>query len=107
MKKLTLFLLSLYLLMPLSVYAYSDYIIASGKNIGIELKSNNVIVVGSYDLGNYNALRETNLELGDKILKINDYDITSVNNMQEIINKINDSNVLITYKEIIKYIPLI
>ena len=98
MKKLTLFLLSLYLLMPLSVYAYSDYIIASGKNIGIELKSNNVIVVGSYDLGNYNALRETNLELGDKILKINDYDITSVNNMQEIINKINDSNVLITYK---------
>ena len=98
MKKFTLFLLSIYLLIPISVYAYSDYIMASGKNIGIELKSNNVIIVGSYNLGNYNALKETDLRLGDKIMKINNYDVTSVNNMQDIINKINDSNVLVTYK---------
>ena len=98
MKKFTLFLLSIYLLIPISVYAYSDYIMASGKNIGIELKSNNVIIVGAYNLGNYNALKETDLHLGDKIVKINNYDVTSVNNMQDIINKIGDSNVLVTYK---------
>ena len=98
MKKFTLFLLSIYLFIPISVYAYSDYIIASGKNIGIELKSNNVIIVGSYNLGNYNPLNETDLHLGDKIIKINDYEVTSVSSMQSIINKINQDNVLITYK---------
>ena len=98
MKKLTLFLLSIYLLIPISVYAYSDYIMASGKSIGIELKSNNVIIVGSYNIGSYNALLETELNLGDKIMKVNEYDITSVNNMQDIIDKINEDSVLITYK---------
>ena len=98
MKKIILCLLSFYLLIPISVYAYSDYIMASGKNIGIELKSNNVIVVGSYNLGNYNPLNETELRLGDKIMKINEYDVTSVNNMQKIINEINQDNVLVTYK---------
>ena len=98
MKKLTFFLLFLYLFIPMSVFAYSDYIIASGKNIGIELKSNNVIIVGSYNIGNYNALRETDLKLGDKILKINNYDITSAEMIEKIINKINDDNVMITYK---------
>ncbi|MBR7042036.1 MAG: PDZ domain-containing protein [Bacilli bacterium] len=98
MKKLALFLLSIYMLIPISVYAYSDYIMASGRNIGIELKSNNVIVVGSYNIGSYNALKDSDLKLGDKIIKINEYDIKSVNNMQDVINKINDDNVLVTYK---------
>ena len=40
MKKLTLYMLLIYLLFPISVFAYSDYIMASGKNIGIELKAN-------------------------------------------------------------------
>ena len=82
MKKITLFLLSIYLLIPISVYAYSDYIMASGQNIGIELKSNNVIIVGSYNLDNHNVLKETDLRLGDKIVKINNYDVTSVNNIK-------------------------
>ena len=98
MKKLTFFLLFLYLFIPISVFAYSDYIIASGKNIGIELKSNNVIIVGSYNIGNYNALRETDLKLGDKILKINNYEITSASSIEAVINKIDNDKVMVTYK---------
>ena len=98
MKKFTLYALLLYFLFPLSVFAYSDYIIASGKNIGIELKSNNVIIVGSYNIDNHNILNESELMLGDKIIKINDYQVNSVANMQNIINKINHDNVDITYK---------
>ena len=98
MKKFTFFLLFLYLFIPISVFAYSDYIIASGKNIGIELKSNNIIIVGSYNLGNYNVLRESDLNIGDKIIKINNYNITSAENMQHIINKINKDNIMLTYK---------
>lgn len=98
MKKLTLYMLLIYLLFPISVFAYSDYIMASGKNIGIELKSNNVIIVGSYNIDNHNILTESELQLGDKILKINEYEINSVKNMQEVINKINAPVVNVTYK---------
>ena len=59
MKKFILYLLSIYLFIPISVFAYSDYIMASGQNIGIELKSDYVLVVGSYKIKNYNVLIET------------------------------------------------
>ena len=98
MKKLIRFLILTYLFIPICVFAYSDYIIASGKNIGIELKSDNVIVVGAYIIDNHNNLIESDLKLGDKILKINDYNINSVSDMQNVINKINDNKVAITYK---------
>ena len=98
MKKLTLYALLIYFIFPLSVFAYSDYIMASGKNIGIELKSNNVIIVGAYNVDNHNVLNESELNLGDKIVKINDYEITSVVEMQKTINKINADNVQVTYK---------
>ena len=98
MKKLTFFMLLIYLFFPICVFAYSDYIIASGKNIGIELKSNNVIIVGAYNINNHNNLIESDLKLGDKILKINNYDITSVYTMQDVINKVNSDNIIVTYK---------
>ena len=91
-------MLLIYLFFPICVFAYSDYIIASGKNIGIELKSNNVIIVGAYNINNHNNLIESDLKLGDKILKINNYDITSVYTMQDVINKVNSDNIIVTYK---------
>lgn len=98
MKKFTSFLLLLYFFIPMSVFAYSDYVIASGKNIGIELKSDNVIIVGSYSIDNHNPLQETQLQVGDKIIKINDYNVTSVTSFQDILSKISNNNVTITYK---------
>ncbi len=98
MKKLIRFLVLTYLFIPICVFAYSDYIIASGKNIGIELKSDNVIVVGAYVIDNHNNLIESELKLGDKIIKVNDFDIHSVKDLQETINRINENNVAITYK---------
>jgi len=98
MKKIFLSLLSLYLIIPISVFAYSDYIIASGQNIGIELKSNNIIIVGSYNIGNYNVLKESNLKVGDKIIKVNDYNISSVEELENTINELKEEEVSITYK---------
>ena len=86
MKKYILYLLTIYLFIPISVFAYSDYLIASGQNIGIELKSDYVLIVGSYKIDNYNVLTETNLRIGDKITKINNQIITSIVEMQEIID---------------------
>ena len=97
MKKFTFYMLLFYLLIPISVYAYSDYIMASGKNIGIELKSNNLIIVGSYKIDDYNVLDESDLRIGDKIVKINNITIDSAYNLQQVINKLNTDKVTVTY----------
>ena len=97
MKKLTFFMLLIYLFIPISVFAYSDYIIASGKNIGIELKSDHVIIVGAYKINNHNNLVESDLQIGDKIIKINNQEVTSVSSFQKIIKEIKNSFVTITY----------
>ena len=98
MKKFIRYLLLVYLLFPISVIAYSDYLIASGKNIGIELKSNNIIIVGSYKVNDHNILDESDLRIGDKIIKIDNYEITSAASLQNTINKLNKDNIDITYK---------
>ena len=110
MKKFILSLLTIYLFIPISVFAYSEYIIASGQNIGIELKSDYVLIVGSYKVDNYNVLTETDLKIGDKITKINNEKVSSVKNMQQIISKLNTDKINITYtrgsKEYTEEIPI-
>ena len=98
MKKFTKLLLLIYLFIPISVFAYPEYLIASGANIGIELKSNNAIIVGSYKIDGHNILNESELKIGDKLIKIEEYEITSAEAIQKIINKINKEEVTITYE---------
>ena len=97
MKKFISFMLVLYLFIPVSVFAYSDYVIASGKNIGIELKSDYVLVVGSYDINNHNILYESELQIGDKIKEVNGISVNSAYELNEAINKINKDNITVTY----------
>ena len=97
MKKIILFLLTIYLFIPLSVFAYSEYIIASGQNIGIELKSDYVLVVGSYKIGNYDVLVDTDIKIGDRITMINNQRVTSIIDMQSIIDKLDTDNIDVTY----------
>ena len=87
--KFCLFLLTS-ILLPLHVLAYSDYIIASGRNIGIELKSKGVIIVDTYKISDKDPARDANLQSGDKIYSINNIDISSIENMIDIINESKD-----------------
>ena len=92
-----LLLMSLTLL-PLNVYAYSDYIIASGKNIGIELNATGIIIVGTYNVENISPAKEAKLQTGDKIIKINNNKVTNIKEMVEVIKNTNTNNkVKITY----------
>ena len=97
MKKFILSLLTIYLFIPISVFAYSDYVIASGKNIGIELKSDYVLIVGSYKIKDYNVLKDTDLKIGDKIIEINNIKVSSIEDMLETIDNQNESTIEITY----------
>ena len=91
--------LLLLLSMPHFVLAYSDYIIASGENVGISLNSNGVIIVGTYDIDGKKPAKEAGLVSGDKIIKINNYDTLDIETMINVIEKIEDkNNITITYK---------
>ena len=85
----------LILIIPFQVYAYSDYIIAGGENVGIKINSNYVMVVGSYDIG---TDQNKTLVPGDKILRINGYKVSSINEMLNVISKtIKNSSVSVDY----------
>lgn len=92
------FLLVLFII-PQIVFAYSDYLIPGGENIGIELNSSGILIVGTYDVGNVNPAKEAGLVIGDKITKINNTDVVNIDDMlSKIENTTNKDNILITYK---------
>lgn len=90
-RKVMLLLLTM-IVIPTQVLAYSDYVIASGKNIGIELHSNGVIVVGTYEVGGVNPATRANLQNGDKIVSINQEKVNSIDDMLNVINSANDKS---------------
>lgn len=82
--------------MPLNALAYSDYIIAGGDNIGIELNASGVLVVGTYDINNYSPAQESGIMIGDTITKVNDKKVYSI---EELVSNIgNNDTVKITYE---------
>lgn len=77
-------------IMPISVLAYSDYIIAGGENIGIEINSKGIMVVGLYEIdGKYKA-SEAGIKIGDLIVSINDKKVETIDEMTKIISESNE-----------------
>lgn len=77
--------------MPISIFAYSDYIIAGGENVGIEIKSKGVMVVGLYEIdGKYKA-SDAGLAVGDMIVSINKTSVSTIEEMTNIIANCTDT----------------
>lgn len=92
-KLMTLVMLLLFsVVFPLNVYAYSDYILAGGDNIGIQLNSDGVLIVGTYKINGKDPAMDANLMIGDKIVAINDLKIGSIDDMLDVLNGLDDSN---------------
>ena len=86
------------LIIPTYTLAYSDYILAGGENIGIELNSKGVIIVGTYEVNGKNPAKEAGIHAGDKITKINNKEVSSIEEMLNIVEKTtNKENMDITY----------
>ena len=49
-RKLLIFLISFYLILPNVVFAYPKYLIPGGENVGIRIQSDGVFVVGFYEV---------------------------------------------------------
>lgn len=106
-KKTLLSILLSILFIPTFVLAYSDYLIVGGENIGIELKSDGVMVVGFYKVNNKYIAKDAGLSVGDRIIAINETKVNSILDLTNTISK-TDGNIKIEYinNNIVKYTDL-
>ena len=88
--KLLLFLI---LLFPINILAYSDYIIPGGTSIGIEIKTDGILIIGFYKTNGQNNPSSKALKAGDKIVEVNGVEINTINELIANIEKymINNS----------------
>lgn len=86
-KYLVLVFALLLTLIPINVFAYSDYIIPGGENIGMQINSNGVLIVGTYDIDGLNPAKNSGINLGDKIIKIDGVEVNSITDMVNQIEK--------------------
>lgn len=98
-KKIKLIFISIMLLtMPINALAYSDYIYASGKSIGINIKLKGIMVVGLYEVNGVSPGVIAKINLGDRIIKVNNNKVNSIKEMTDAISKSNNKDsVEITY----------
>lgn len=96
-KKTCLTLLLSLFIIPINALAYSDYIIAGGENIGIELKAKGIMVVGVYKVGDNYPASEAGIQVGDIITSINDEVVGSISELSTKINTRYEDNIKIGY----------
>ena len=96
-KRLILLLILLTTILPAPVLAYSNFLIASGKTIGIEVNANGVLIVGFYEVEGKEIGKNAGFEIGDIITKINNKEVFSISNMLESLKE-NTTNVTFTIK---------
>ena len=91
------YILLLLLLIPYNIYAYSSYIYASGENIGIKIKTNNITIIGFYNIDGISPADDANLQIGDKIISINDQDVNNIEEFERIISNNSLDTIKIGY----------
>lgn len=96
-KKTILMLLLSIFIMPAYTFAYSNEIIAGGENIGIELNSKGIMVVGVYKVGNNYPASEAGIRVGDMITSINDEKVDNISDLSSKINTRIEDTIKIGY----------
>ncbi|HBP43252.1 MAG TPA: SpoIVB peptidase [Clostridiales bacterium] len=80
----------------------SDEVLLGGDCIGLNLKSKGVIIVGSNYIitknGNINPMQESGLNNGDIILKLNDENINSLDDIKKVLDNSNGDSLTVTAK---------
>lgn len=70
-KKIFLMLLLSLLIIPTNILAYSNKIIVGGSNVGIEVKTKGILVIGQYKINNELISESSGIKAGDYITKVN------------------------------------
>ncbi len=87
--KLLISFFTLLLIIPLNIFAYSDYVIVGGETIGIEVNSKGVLVVGFYKINNSFIAKDAGFAIGDVITKVNDKTVENIDSMVSEVEKSN------------------
>ena len=91
MRKSFFITILLSIVMPLSVvFGYTDKVYIGGENVGIEVKTNGVLVVGLYKINDKLLQESSNIEAGDYIIEVNNNRIVSINDFVREINNDDD-----------------
>lgn len=97
MKKKLLFLLVC--LFPIYVHAYSNFVIPGGETLGIDVKSDGIMVIGFYKVGGKYNKGSNELKSGDYIISVNNVLVSTVNELTEEIEKnVQDGKVTLSFK---------
>lgn len=91
--KLLIFMFSLLLIIPINIFAYSDYVVVGGETIGIEVNSSGVLVVGFYKINDEYIAKKAGFAVGDIILKVNNNEIEDIDSMVSFIEKSGNKKV--------------
>ena len=85
--KLLPLLLLVTFIIPISCYAYSNNVVPGGENIGIEIKSKGVLVVGFYNVGKSSPGKAAGLKKGDIITSVDDTVINSITDLSDVMDE--------------------
>ena len=100
-KKLLIIFISLItFITPSITLAYSDRVILGGDNIGISVNTKEVLVVGFYKVNGDFIAKDAGFIIGDRIIKVNDKEINSIDDLVNEINKSNNSKVKFTIRRL-------
>ena len=94
--KLLLLLILAIFSIPITINAYSNNVILGGDNIGIEIKSKGVLIVGFYNVGKTSPGKNAGLQKGDIITGVDDTVINSITDLSDVIED-SKSELKITY----------
>lgn len=89
-KKIFLMLLISLIIIPTNALAYSNKVIAGGQNIGIEVKTKGILVIGLYKINNELVAESSGLKSGDYIVKVNNNNIENISDFTKEINNDDD-----------------
>lgn len=94
--KLLLLLILTIVSIPISINAYSNNVVLGGDNIGIEIRSKGVLVVGFYNVGKSSPGKSAGLQKGDVITGVDDTVINSITDLSDVMDEYKDE-LKITY----------
>lgn len=87
MKKIKIVAITLLLLIPNIVFAYSNKIIVGGDNIGINIQSDGILVVGFYKVNGRDVKSNPSIQVGDYIKKVKDTEVNTINELTNAIER--------------------
>lgn len=107
-RKLLVILFLLIFVFPITAFAYSGKVILGGQNVGISVNTKEILVVGFYKVNNEYIAQNSGFMLGDKITKVNEKEVSSIDELIKEINNSKSDKVMVTVNRngVIKNIEL-